>query len=37
LSYDEIAALLDASLSSVKSRLFRARRKLRGELADLIL
>ena len=38
LSYEEIAAVLDTSLSSVKSRLFRARRKLRdmlqAQLAD---
>jgi RNA polymerase sigma-70 factor (ECF subfamily) len=36
LSYAEIASVLDTSLSSVKSRLFRARRKLRDRLADLI-
>jgi RNA polymerase sigma-70 factor (ECF subfamily) len=32
LSYEEIAVVLDTSLSSVKSRLFRARRKLRDML-----
>jgi RNA polymerase sigma-70 factor (ECF subfamily) len=36
LSYEEIAAVLDTSLSSVKSRLFRARGKLRTELAELM-
>jgi RNA polymerase sigma-70 factor (ECF subfamily) len=36
LSYEEIASVLDASLSSVKSRLFRARRKLRDRLGDLV-
>lgn len=36
LSYKEIAAALDTSLSSVKSRLFRARRELRTQLADLM-
>jgi len=36
LSYGEIAAALDTSLSSVKSRLFRARRKLRGQLAPMM-
>jgi RNA polymerase sigma-70 factor (ECF subfamily) len=36
LSYDEIAAAMGASLSSVKSRLFRARRKLRSPLAALM-
>jgi RNA polymerase sigma-70 factor (ECF subfamily) len=36
LSYEEIASVLDASVSSVKSRLFRARRKLRTQLAELI-
>jgi RNA polymerase sigma-70 factor (ECF subfamily) len=34
LSYEEIAAQLGTSLGSVKSRLFRARRKLRTGLAD---
>mgnify|MGYP001826200869 FL=1 len=32
LSYEEIASVLDTSLGSVKSRLFRARRKLRDVL-----
>ena len=36
LSYAEIASVLGTSLSSVKSRLFRARRKLRDRLTDLI-
>jgi RNA polymerase sigma-70 factor (ECF subfamily) len=36
LSYKEIAAVTGDSLSSVKSRLFRARRKLRTHLADLV-
>jgi len=36
LSYEEIAALTGATLSSVKSRLFRARRRLRDGLADLM-
>jgi RNA polymerase sigma-70 factor (ECF subfamily) len=36
LSYEEIAMELGVSLSSVKSRLFRARRKLRPHLADLM-
>jgi RNA polymerase sigma-70 factor (ECF subfamily) len=35
LSYQEMALALGISLSSVKSRLFRARRKLRDQLADL--
>jgi RNA polymerase sigma-70 factor (ECF subfamily) len=36
LSYDEIAAVTGASLSSVKSQLFRARRKLQAHLANLL-
>lgn len=36
LSYEEIAAVTGATLSSVKSRLFRARRKLREDLAALL-
>lgn len=36
MSYKEIAVALDISLSSVKSRLFRARRKLRAHLTDLM-
>ena len=36
LSYAEIAAATQATLSSVKSRLFRARRKLQDQLADLM-
>lgn len=36
MSYEEIASALDISLSSVKSRLFRARRKLRAHLTDLM-
>lgn len=36
LTYDEMASVLDTSLSSVKSRLFRARRKLRDQLASLM-
>jgi RNA polymerase sigma-70 factor (ECF subfamily) len=36
LSYEEIAARTGATLSSVKSRLFRARRRLRDDLADLM-
>ena len=37
LSYEEIAAVTGATLSSVKSRLFRARRKLREDLACMIV
>lgn len=36
LSYEQIAAVTNASLSSVKSRLFRARRKLQSQLTDLM-
>ena len=36
LSYEEIAVLTGATLSSVKSRLFRARRRLHDDLADLM-
>ncbi len=36
LSYAEIAAATRTTLSSVKSRLFRARRKLQSQLADLV-
>jgi RNA polymerase sigma-70 factor (ECF subfamily) len=36
LSYEEIALVTGASVSSVKSRLFRARRSLQAQLADLV-
>lgn len=36
LSYDEMAEVLGTSLSSVKSRLYRARRKLQAQLGDLM-
>ncbi|MDH3676058.1 MAG: hypothetical protein OES12_11235 [Anaerolineae bacterium] len=34
MSYDEIAASLNLSLANVKSRLFRARKKLRQILEE---
>ena len=37
LSYDEIAEVTGASVSSVKSRLFRARRELAGALAPEVM
>jgi RNA polymerase sigma-70 factor (ECF subfamily) len=36
LSYEEIASVTGATVSSVKSRLFRARRRLQAQLADLV-
>jgi RNA polymerase sigma-70 factor (ECF subfamily) len=36
LSYQEIASVTGASVSSVKSRLFRVRRRLQAKLADLV-
>jgi RNA polymerase sigma-70 factor (ECF subfamily) len=36
LSYEEIASVTGASVSSVKSRLFRARRRLQAQLANLV-
>jgi RNA polymerase sigma-70 factor (ECF subfamily) len=36
LSYEEIALVTGASVSSVKSRLFRARRRLQAQLADMV-
>ena len=34
LSYEQLAAITSSSVSSVKSRLFRARRQLRSSIRD---